>query len=356
MNRVLHRSDEESFKERTLKDHVCAVGREYKSDLNTKADTILEEYGFSTDGLTPPEDLTGIIPGPDLFDHTDPTQYFMDTIQSFNEGKMEEAQIKNMIRVSETETDPDECTYIFLDDVGVGHQKDTRKDGGTKTGKRVENTVIRVQSSKGSYSITDVGMDNALRLLLAFLIFTGEIMTKKLCFFSDGAANIRKGLERYFAFTNYTLHLDWYHLEKHLDETLSMALWKQARDILQPVLFSMLWAGNVEEAIEYLESLKPFHNVVKNANRLQEAIDYLGKKKPYVDCYALRKECGYINSSNPAEKENDILVAMRQKHNGMAWSYAGSSSLAVIESARRNDELMQWLANGKQSFSFHAQA
>ena len=118
----------------------------------------------------------------------------------------------------------------------------------------------------------------------------------------------------------------------------------------------MLWAGNVEEAIEYLESLKPFHNVVKNANRLQEAIDYLGKKNPYVDCYALRKECGYINSSNPAEKENDILVAMRQKHNGMSWSYAGSSSLAVIESARRNDELMQWLANGKQSFSFHAQA
>lgn len=360
LNRCLHRTDEDSFKVRTMNDHACAVGKQYKEALHAKAEAALTEHGFSADGQTPPEDLTGVVPDPAMFNSSDPTQHFMDSILWFNECKFEEAKITDMTRVAQTEINPDECVYIFLDDVGVGRQKETRNAAEESTEKskkkKVENTVIRVQSGKGTYSITDVGMDNALKLLLAFLIITGELMTKKLCFFSDGAKNIKDGLEKYFGFTDYTLHLDWYHLEKHLDEVLSMALRKEARDVLQPVLLSILWAGNPDEAQAYLNELKKYKNVVKNEVWLQEAIDYIGRKKPYIDCYALRKVSGYINSSNPAEKENDILVAQRQKHNGMAWSYAGSSSLAVIESAIRNEEFTSWMVTGEQRFSFRAYA
>ena len=259
-----------------------------------------------------------------------------------------------MSLVQKTEINPDECVYIFLDDVGVSHQKDTRKNGGTKNNKKVENTVIRIRSGDAFYSITDTTMDNALRLLLSFLLFNNLLQSKKLCFFSDGAKNIKAGLEKYFSFVDYTLHLDWYHLEKHLDESLSMAMYKPARDILQPVLLSILWAGNTDTAISYMEELKTHKGIIKNMSRLQEAIDYLKRKQPYIDCYALRKINGYINSSNPAEKENDLLVAQRQKHNGMSWSYSGSGALAVIEAQIHNDEFLPWLSNRSLSFSLYA--
>ena len=50
------------------------------------------------------------------------------------------------------------------------------------------------------------------------------------------------------------------------------------------------------------------------------------------------------------EKENDIVVATRQKHNGMSWSKAGSSALAIITAAMINGELENWMATGEVIF------
>ena len=49
------------------------------------------------------------------------------------------------------------------------------------------------------------------------------------------------------------------------------------------------------------------------------------------------------NSSNPAEKANDLIVAERQKHNGMRWSYSGSCALASVSALQRNGELHDWI-------------
>ena len=49
------------------------------------------------------------------------------------------------------------------------------------------------------------------------------------------------------------------------------------------------------------------------------------------------------NSSNPVEKDNDLNVAARQKHNGMAWSFEGSDALSKITVAFRNKEINEWL-------------
>ena len=125
---------------------------------------------------------------------------------------------------------------------------------------------------------------------------------------------------------------------------------KDDRHEIRYVLDGMLWAGNVDDAIKYLSTMDKKH--VKNGSKLQEAIDYLERKRPYICCYALRGILGYRNSSNPAEKANDIIVAARQKHNGMSWSYSGSHALAVITASVRNNEIHNWIVSGQMRFSF----
>ena len=55
-------------------------------------------------------------------------------------------------------------------------------------------------------------------------------------------------------------------------------------------------------------------------------------------------------SSNRVEKANDLVVAMRQKHNGMAWSEKGSSALAVITASMINGEIEEWITKQKISY------
>ncbi len=200
--------------------------------------------------------------------------------------------------------------------------------------------------------LTAVGMDHAFKLLLAFLFENHLLENRNLYFFSDGASNIRKAIEPYFSFCPSVHILDWYHLEKRVTELLSMALKgkKEDRHKIRYVLDGMLWAGNVDDAINYLNLLDK--KQVKNRFKLQEAIEYLKRKRPYVCCYALRSILGYRNSSNPAEKANDLVVAARQKHNGMSWSYSDSHALAVISASVRNNEINNWVRNGQMRFSF----
>ena len=73
--------------------------------------------------------------------------------------------------------------------------------------------------------------------------------------------------------------------------------------------------------------------------------DYLGRKRPWICCYALR------NSSDPAEKENDLVVARRQERNGMNWSFEGSHALTTVAATRRNDEVDGWLSDKVMRFT-----
>lgn len=69
-----------------------------------------------------------------------------------------------------------------------------------------------------------------------------------------------------------------------------------------------------------------------------------------MTCYALRKCMGLRNSSNRVEKENDLIVTSKQKHNGMSWSKSGSSALASIAVAKANEELSGWIEDGIITF------
>lgn len=280
---------------------------------------------------------------------------FHEQIEEYNNGKDEHNQIKRNDLVAATESSPENTVYISIDDVGVQRQKDKRTDGCVKEKKRVENTVIHVEANGMKHIITAIGMHNAFTLLMAFLISNELLRSHHIVFFSDGAQNIRSCIETFFSFRAPVVHmLDWYHLEKRMKELLSMAVKgnKEAKVTIRNAIGSRLWAGNVDEAIDYLESIP--EKSIKNQQRLDEAIDYLKRRRPHIPCYALRSLLGYRNSSNPAEKANDRVVAVRQKHNGMSWSSAGSSSLALITALELNNELSIWISTGTIPFNINS--
>ena len=72
-------------------------------------------------------------------------------------------------------------------------------------------------------------------------------------------------------------------------------------------------------------------------------ISYSVRNLSYIPCYALRKRLGLRVSSNRGEKANDLVVAQRQKHNGMSWSKSGSSGLANVSALFLNKEDENWI-------------
>lgn len=356
LNRAFHRAGDRAFRTSTLEDHIVSDGQKINAVMHAKAQAILREVpGISETGMI--EDAAGIpecikspAPGSDITG-TDKDNAFADVVSKYNEGKEDCDQIKNRKLIADTELNPADCVYVSIDEVGVHHQKDARGDGGKKNGKNVENTVIHIQCREGEYTLTDICMDKAFTLLMAFLFANRLLEDRHLYFFSDGAQNIKSKIETYFKeLCPYSLMLDWYHLEKRMTELLSMALQgsKDIRHDIRHTLDQKLWAGNIDDAIKYLNGLDKKY--VRNQNKLDDAIKYLDRKRLYVACYALRRELGYRNSSNPAEKANDIIVASRQKHNGMSWSYAGSGALASITALSRNGETMSWITDRKIAF------
>ena len=116
---------------------------------------------------------------------------------------------------------------------------------------------------------------------------------------------------------------------------------KEQRNIVLKKLLRILWAGNVDEALAYLQSLDTV--LLRPANRIDDLYRYIEKHRDHIPPYALRAELGLRNSSNRVEKANDLVVAQRQKHNGMSWSNTGSGALAQITVLIMNDELASWL-------------
>ena len=359
LNRSLNRMPGREIRVSTLNEHIETIGRRASACLQRKAreilDTQLEGYtGDLTDnGIQAqlaeayPENRSGFDGSGDGL--------FTEQIEQYNAGKDEHDQIIRDDLVASIEPAPENTVYISVDDVGVQRQKDKRTDGYVKDKKRVENTVIHVETDGHKHVITATGMQNAFTLLMAFLISNDLLSSHHLVFFSDGAQNIRSCIDTFFSFRKPVVHmLDWYHLEKRMKELLSMAVKgnKEAKASMRNAIGRRLWAGNVDEAVNYLKAIP--EKDIKNRLKLDEAIDYLERRKPHIPCYALRSLLGYRNSSNPAEKANDRVVAVRQKHNGMSWSSTGSSSLALITALELNNELSTWISTSTIPFNINS--
>lgn len=351
INRLLHRSEESMLKVSTLKDRVESYGKSLTSSYTEKVESILEEHHINPqNGLVTSE--VGVQSGfcSSCLSSMVGEASARKLITEYNRGKETDLKLKYNEVMAQTEASTIGCCYVSIDDIGVRHQKESRDPNYSKSKKFIENTVIHIQADNQQYTITAIGMKNAFIRLVAFLIENHLLEGYRLVFFTDGATVIRDYIEKFFSFREHTIILDWLHLKKKCNEFLSMCLKgsKEDKSQIKQHFVSILWTGRISKAIQYLDSLKLAN--IKNANMVKLLKDYLTRKSPNVPCYALRRELNLRTSSNRVEKANDIVVASRQKHNGMSWSKAGSGALAVLTAARANGEIENWLTSGEVRF------
>ena len=341
LNRFLGRTDINSIKLRTLSDSIGRIGAEISEELSDVTAHILSMYGFDAESALP---LEGVV----LSDNITTVSASQDAgpdkpgineaIAAVNDSR--EEKIPFSAAEIKIESVPEECVYVSIDDIGVKHQKDSRKEGSVRDYKYVENTVAHIQYGDESYILTGTGMRNVFKSVLAFLL-VNNLLSRELVFLTDGAQDIRSHIQSVFQFHPYMVILDWFHLKKRCQEWLSMAIrGKDRRNAILEKALRYLWAGDVAGASEYLSSLDPAD--IKNRKWLDNLLGYFQKKGGAITCYALRAKLGLRNSSNPVEKANDLVVAGRQKHNGMAWSPEGSGALAALQMIYLNNQPDLW--------------
>jgi hypothetical protein len=105
----------------------------------------------------------------------------------------------------------------------------------------------------------------------------------------------------------------------------------------------LIWFWDVDGDIEMLNNIDS--TKIKNNGKITRLIAYLNRMCYYIFCYAWPKALGLRNSSNRAEKANDIIVAKRQKRSRMSWSREGSSRIAIIARIEKNCEPSEWPRN-----------
>ena len=363
-NKIYHREGGHLFIPETVKARCIRLGNAASSCYMSEACEVLEDYGIDKDtGII---DASSRIPEsarkPDLPEAVS-EQQTAEMVKAFNEGRSEQERIAHIEKVSGTEASANDCVYVMIDDVGVKHQKEERNQNGQKDGKYVQNTVVHIQCGETQQTLTAIGMTNAFRLLVAFLLANRLMENRRLIFLTDGARDIKENIAAFFGFRDYTLILDWLHLKKKCKEYLSMAVKgcgknkderreNKARIIRE--LLRILWAGNAQEAIDYLNALDARN--ISSQYWMKQLTDYIGRKQENIVCYAFRHKLRLRVSSNRVEKANDLLVANRQKHNGMSWSKEGSGALAVITALQVNNKLSSWLRGEEQLLTINEAA
>ena len=338
LNRLQHRNVDTSIKFRTYRDYCERTGKRMEESLEKEARATLRKYHFDAETGASTSELDADLKKDSGAYEND--EAIARAIEEINATRtLEEERIKGSVWPIERKG---QTCYISVDDIGVKHQKEHRSGNGGKNGAYVWNTVANIESENISHIVTGIGMKKTFLLVLANLLRRDLLAGKTLVFFTDGARDIFANIGKIFSFHPYTVILDWFHLKKRCQEYLSMSVkGKEKRnDILQKLL-RILWVGNVDEAIAYLHNLGA--DVLRAKNRIDDLCHYIEKHREHIPSYALRAKLGLRNSSNRVEKANDIVVAQRQKHNGMSWSTSGSGALAQIRAFIANDQLHSWL-------------
>jgi hypothetical protein len=248
---------------------------------------------------------------------------------------------------------PEKAVNISVDGISVKRQTECRPRSKQEKEqlKRVNHTVVHVEEDGRHFVLNSGTVIGAFKQLVSFLLHN-DLLEKQLVFFVDGARDLNNMINTMFGGLNIKVILDWYHLEKKCLEQLSMALkGSKIRNEFMDELRPTLWFGRVDKAIHLLQTLEP--EKIKNPTILKKLGEYFERVRDHIPCYALRKELGLRNSSNAVEKANDIVVAKRQKGNGMGWSDGGSVAFASVSSAKHNGQLKTWVNSRSMNFSFN---
>ena len=172
--------------------------------------------------------------------------------------------------------------------------------------------------------------------LFLLLRLCGGGVSTKVTLLGDGARWISRFFQDHLAdWSGASLILDWYHCHKKCYDLTSLICYgRKAKAQLLALLLPQLWRGQVTEALDILEEYRP---KTKNLEKLDELITYLDNRRPYLPNYReCRAQRHYIGSAH-VEKANDLIVARRQKHQGMHWSEQTSDALAALRTLLLNE-------------------
>ena len=379
LNRLLHRTQADSLKMKTLSEMCDRHGNEILDYQKQHAREILEEHHFDPDTGKPmsPAHLDALQENTstECTISSDSKAQIEEYISRYNESKQDGISIQMTDKQwSDLETPDMPTVYIGLDGVGVKRQKDKREPADTnsieaeakeedlsapptpKGRPSVETSVAHISVDNKRYVLLAENMTQLCIRVLALLLEFNLLGGHRLVFLVDGAKDIKCALEEIFGFRSYTVLLDWFHLRKHCAETISMMLRagkenRKTQYLIKRTLLRYLWCGNVQGALTYIRGLSC--EAVRNETRRKELIDYLGRKEYAIQCYAVRRRLGLTTTSNPVEKANDLTVARRQKKKGMSWSRHGSIGLASLTVIYMNNEAEEWHENHLLSYEMY---
>lgn len=253
---------------------------------------------------------------------------------------------------------PKETVYVIPDAVSCKKQKEHRKASSTLTNekdnsrKTVSSCVATVMYQGQKMSVLAPQYLPLARQVIAVMI-TNKLLNQHCCLISDGERKIREVFIEILAPIFGSLHhvLDWHHLERRVAQMLSLSIkGTDIRNAHLKKLKHLLWFGCTSSAIEYLKAISP--DEIKSKKHLIELEEYFLRRRSQIPVYAVRKELGLANSSNPVEKANDRIVSCRQKHKGMSWSQEGSSALASIRMVAYNGQQALWVQQRRISLKF----
>lgn len=211
---------------------------------------------------------------------------------------------------------------------------------------RVNTDVVLLQKSCGTFEYISAPIDSSgtETASLASVVQTRliqeygtSIVPLNVVAISDGAKVIRLRLLEIFG-RAIPVILDWYHLSKKLRDLMSMiARNKVEKSTHLRELFSHLWHGRVQTALEYLQTQVQPRNVQKQA----ELIGYLDKHCTEIIDYERRKQAGKPIGSGRMEKGVDQVIGHRQKRKGTSWRSKGSKALAILKILELNGNWQQ---------------
>ena len=214
------------------------------------------------------------------------------------------------------------------DGVCVSEQKAVR-DKQPKAGKeRTTTDLTMLQRQDGSYQtvVAGAGIDAVqLGRTVVWQEYGAQAAQLPVVAISDGARSIKKEVQE-LSGAQVTHFLDWYHVEAKVHQLLSqIAPNKAVKEATTQTMLQALWQGHAAEACAALRAV-----AAKNGAKQGELLGYLEKNEAYLIDYEKRQQTGKVIGSGRMEKQNDVVVAQRQKRKGMSWSKQGSLSLAMV--------------------------
>jgi hypothetical protein len=265
------------------------------------------EQALAEESATPPEGIS---------------QNDWDRVTAFQKQARDEVEASDLARLG-PKVDDNQVAG-FVDSIQV-RRPEKRRFHELRTAKVVTSKGYRYVSG------TDATFPGYLLLLIRLCLPEGGFLT----LLADGAHWIREFYTECLCYIEYAeLMLDWYHLAKKCKDLCCMiAKGREAKDALLSSLKRKLWYGKVADALSLLEAYRP---QTRNEKRLYELIGYLRKHQAEIPDYNERRIHCQFNGSGHVEKANDLLVARRQKHQGMHWSLDTSDSLCALKTLMLN--------------------